>query len=85
MIETGDDARVADGHLLDFFWAWTDFGSYIVVIAGFTSVASLCTTLWIQSNAFVETLGFLALFVEANLGIGQFYKNWERRSTVGMR
>lgn len=74
-----------DGHLVDYFWAWTDFGSYVVVIAGFTSVMALITTIMLESSAFVETLGFAALFVEANLGTGQFYKNWERRSTVGMR
>jgi hypothetical protein len=57
----------------------------VAVIAGFTSVTALITTVWLDSDAFVETLGFLALFVEANLGTGQFYKNYERRSTVGMR
>lgn len=34
---------------------------------------------------FVETVGFLAVFVEACLGVPQFMKNYKNGSTRGMK
>ena len=34
---------------------------------------------------FVETVGFLAVFTEACLGVPQFYRNARNKSTYGMR
>ena len=33
---------------------------------------------------FVETVGFLAVFTEAMLGVPQFYRNFKNKSTYGM-
>ena len=36
-------------------------------------------------SAFVETVGFMAVFTEAMLGVPQFYRNLKNKSTYGMR
>ena len=33
---------------------------------------------------YVETLGFLAVFIEAMIGAPQFLKNYQNKSTLGM-
>ena len=45
---------------------------------------SYLTWLFIDFSWFVETLGFLAVFIEACLGTPQFLKNYQNKSTVGM-
>ena len=42
------------------------------------------TWLFIDFSWFVETLGFLAVFIEACLGTPQFLRNYKNKSTVGM-
>ena len=39
---------------------------------------------FVTSVLFVETVGFLAVFVEAMLGVPQFWRNWTNGSTQGM-
>lgn len=51
----------------------------------FTGVTGYITYLWLDSSLFVETLGFLAVFTEAMLGVPQLYRNYQNRSTEGMR
>jgi len=36
-------------------------------------------------SIFVETVGFLAVFVEAMLGVPQFLRNYKKASTKGMK
>lgn len=36
-------------------------------------------------DPFVQTVGFLAVFTEAMLGVPQFYRNCKNKSTYGMR
>ncbi|XP_057371074.1 solute carrier family 66 member 2-like isoform X1 [Daphnia carinata] len=67
-----------------FFWKWTDFRSYLEFVAVFTLSASLLTYLLIGNVIFVEALGFTSLFIEAMLGIPQFYDNYVSKSTLGM-
>lgn len=66
------------------FWQWTDFLSYVKLLASFTFVASLVTFLMIDNNLFVESLGFLAVFTESLLGMPQLLKNFSKKSTRGM-
>jgi len=37
------------------------------------------------SFIFVETVGFMAVFVEACLGVPQFLKNYKNQTTRGMK
>lgn len=62
----------------------SDFTSYLVFMLFFTTLISILTLLCLESRLYIESLGFLALFVEALLGLPQFYNNWKRKSTVGM-
>ena len=47
-------------------------------------LASILMFFLIDFSPFVETIGFLAVFTEAMLGVPQFYRNFKNRSTYGM-
>jgi len=68
----------------EFFWAWTDFPSYVEFIMLVAVLASILMFFLIDFSPFVETVGFLAVFTEAMLGVPQFYRNFKNRSTYGM-
>lgn len=68
----------------DYFWQWTDFQSYLECTMCFVFIGSLFMYLLIKYDPFVETVGFLAVFTEAMLGMPQFYRNYNNKSTFGM-
>lgn len=74
-----------DGDFVTNFWAWTDFSSYLIVTAAFTAISLVVTYALLDVVLYIEIIGFLALFLEANLGSPQFLSNWNRKSTLGMR
>lgn len=59
--------------ILDFdtryFWAWTDFQSYLDFMLVFWAVGAAVTYLLLNVEWFMETIGFLAVFTEAMLGL----------------
>nr|XP_002125984.1 PQ-loop repeat-containing protein 1-like isoform X1 [Ciona intestinalis]XP_009861374.1 PQ-loop repeat-containing protein 1-like isoform X1 [Ciona intestinalis] len=67
-----------------YFWKWTRFSDYVQAVLMFTAVGGYTTYLFNSSVVFVETIGFLAVFTEAMLGVPQFYRNHQNKSTVGM-
>ncbi|XP_077209069.1 solute carrier family 66 member 2 isoform X4 [Paroedura picta] len=69
---------------LIYFWHWSKFTDYVQCVLAFTGVTGYVTYLSLDSTIFVETLGFLAVFTEAMLGIPQLYRNYQNRSTEGM-
>lgn len=58
---------------------------YVQCVLAFTLMAAYITYLLLDSALFVETLGFLAVFTEAMLGTPQLYRNYQNKSTEGMR
>lgn len=74
---------------LDFdprhFWHWSSFADYVQCVLAFTGAAGYITYLSIDSAVFVETLGFLAVLLEAMMGVPQLCRNHRHRSTEGMR
>ena len=48
-------------------------------------VLSVSTYLLIDFTTYIETVGFLSVFIEAMLGTPQLYKNFTKHSTDGMR
>jgi len=68
-----------------YFWKWTDFLSYVEFILFVAVVLGFSTYLFIDFSAYVETIGFLSVFIEAMLGTPQLYQNYTKRSTAGMR
>lgn len=50
----------------------------------FAAAVAAVTWLFLDSRLFVETLGFAALLLEANLASPQLLANFARRSTQGM-
>jgi hypothetical protein len=68
-----------------YFWKWTDFNSYVEFLLAFTLAMGGITYIFNSSTVYVETLGFLAVFFEALLGAPQFYRNYQNKSTKGMR
>ena len=69
----------------EHFWQWTDFQSYLECTVCFVAVGSFVMYLMLKYDPFVETVGFLAVFTEAMLGMPQFYRNFTNKSTYGMR
>ncbi|XP_074843666.1 solute carrier family 66 member 2 isoform X1 [Carettochelys insculpta] len=69
---------------LNYFWHWSKFTDYLQCVLTFTGVTGYITYLSLDSFLFVETLGFLAVFTEAMLGVPQLYRNYQNRSTEGM-
>lgn len=67
-----------------YFWKWTRFVDYAQATACFTLLCGYITWLLIEVPVFVETLGFMAVFIEAMLGTPQFLKNYQNKSTQGM-
>ncbi|CAK1550058.1 unnamed protein product [Leptosia nina] len=67
-----------------YFWAWTDFQSYVDCMLVFSVLGAAITYLLIEVAPFVEFIGFLALFTEAMLGAPQIAKNFQTKSTEGM-
>ncbi|KAL0110573.1 hypothetical protein PUN28_013871 [Cardiocondyla obscurior] len=67
-----------------FFWKWTDFKSYLSFMILFASVGGVITYLFQDVPIFIEILGFLAVLIEAMLGVPQFLRNSSNKSTVGM-
>lgn len=68
-----------------YFWAWTDFQSYVDCMLVFSVLGSAVMYLMIEFTPFVELIGFLAVFTEAMLGAPQIAKNHQNKSTEGMR
>jgi len=66
------------------FWQWTDFLSYIQFMTVFSALGVFVTYMLIEFPLYVETIGFLAVFTEAMLGVPQFWQNLQNRSTQGM-
>lgn len=69
---------------IHFFWEWTNFSSYMEFMVLFTTVVGTVMYAFIDVPVMVETIGFLAVFTEAMLGAPQFYKNLQKKSTIGM-
>ncbi|KFM63189.1 PQ-loop repeat-containing protein 1, partial [Stegodyphus mimosarum] len=67
-----------------YFWEWTDFLSYLEFMATFTAMMGILMYFCIEIFIIVETVGFLAVFIEAMLGAPQFYRNLRKKSTFGM-
>ncbi|XP_077348445.1 solute carrier family 66 member 2 isoform X3 [Lithobates pipiens] len=69
---------------MNFFWHWSRFTDYMQCVLAFTAVVGYITYLSLDSALYVETLGFLAVFTEAMLGVPQLYRNHQNSSTEGM-
>ena len=70
---------------INYFWKWSEFSDYCLFIILFTGVVGVATVLLRNVQVFVELLGFASLFTEALLGVPQFWKNFQMKSTSGMR
>jgi uncharacterized protein with PQ loop repeat len=68
----------------NYFWKWTFFSDYLIFIGLFSLVGLVVTLALLNSSIFVQTLGFLSLFTEAMLGMPQFIRNYQNKSTEGM-
>uniref|UniRef100_A0A914DX07 Solute carrier family 66 member 2 n=1 Tax=Acrobeloides nanus TaxID=290746 RepID=A0A914DX07_9BILA len=84
LVSKGQRVSVWKGDVIKSFWKWNDLSSFIMVLAVFTLIASIITALLTKYTWYVETLGMVALFTEACLGLPQLFRNFTRRSTQGM-
>ncbi|XP_055921732.1 solute carrier family 66 member 2-like isoform X2 [Eupeodes corollae] len=69
---------------MKYFWAWTDFQSYLDFMLVVWAVGAAITYLMLSIDWFMETVGFFAVFTEAMLGAPQFLRNFKNKSTYGM-
>ncbi|CAO1349968.1 unnamed protein product [Diamesa hyperborea] len=67
-----------------YFWAWTDFQSYLDFMLVVWAIGAAVTYVLLPVNWFMETMGFCAVFTEAMLGAPQFLRNYKNKSTHGM-
>lgn len=70
---------------MKYFWRWTDFSSYLEFMGVFALLSGLAMYALYEVPYFVECVGYLALIIEAMLGTPQVLKNFQNRSTYGMR
>ena len=86
--QINNEQTVIDFVCVDFelkhFWQWTDFQSYVECIMTMASVGGVFMYFLMDVEPFVETVGFMAVFTEAMLGVPQFYRNFRNKSTFGM-
>ncbi|KAM5158467.1 solute carrier family 66 member 2 isoform 1-T3 [Mantella aurantiaca] len=82
--EINTKRRVFTDFDMNFFWHWSRFTDYMQCVLAFTAVVGYITYLSLDSVLYVETLGFLAVFTEAMLGVPQLYRNHQNSSTEGM-
>ncbi|CAL8102146.1 unnamed protein product [Orchesella dallaii] len=66
------------------FWDWSDFQSYVECLLIFSIVGGFMMYQFARFSVFVETVGFMAVFTEAMLGVPQFLRNYKNRSVRGM-
>lgn len=87
-IRRESDMSAKKRSFLDFqrghFWDWTHFSDYLLCVLIFIAVGGYITYLFLSFPMFVESVGFLAVFSEAILGVPQFYRNHINQSIVGM-
>ncbi|CAF1282456.1 unnamed protein product [Rotaria magnacalcarata] len=80
--------EVSDRRFMDFevnyFWRWTTFSSYLQFLFIFTVILSIITWLFRYNLVYIETIGLVAVFCEALLGVPQFVRNFRLKSTEGM-
>ncbi|CAF3998395.1 unnamed protein product [Rotaria sp. Silwood2] len=69
---------------VDYFWRWTTFSSYLQFLFIFTLILSITTWILHKNLIYIETIGLLAVFCEALLGVPQFVRNFRVKSTEGM-
>ena len=74
-----------DYRSVNYFWKWTEYNDYILFITLFTVLGGVTTLLLRNVQLYVELLGFASLLTEAMLGVPQFWKNFQMKSTSGMR
>lgn len=51
----------------------------------FTAVGFIITLVFIRVQPIIELIGFMSLLIEAMLGVPQFFRNYQNKSTEGMR
>ena len=69
----------------NYFWRWSNFSDYCVFVFLFTFAVGLVTFLLINVTIYIELLGFASLLLEACLGLPQLWRNFNNKSTEGMR
>ena len=67
------------------FWNWGHFADYLEFLLAFTLAASLLTFAFSGVLWYCELLGFISTLTEACLAVPQWLKNYQSKSTAGMR
>ncbi|TKR94260.1 hypothetical protein L596_008571 [Steinernema carpocapsae] len=84
LVNKSQRTSILKGHFVSAFWQWNDLKSFAVALALFTAVAAGITAVLLKYPWYVQGLGFVALLVEAMLGVPQMMRNFQRKSTTGM-
>lgn len=78
-----NNLREAD-MFVESFWYWNKFSSYCITVGILNAVLLVTTYLFQEDKQYAILLGFLSSFIEAMLGVPQFYLNFTRRNTFGL-
>ncbi|KAL6626095.1 hypothetical protein U3516DRAFT_582683 [Neocallimastix sp. 'constans'] len=65
------------------FWNWSSFNAYMVILTWLCIIIFLLNVMFLNNKTYANTLGALALGIEATLGIPQLLKIREQRSSEG--
>lgn len=70
------------------FWSWDYFGEYLAFLGAFVLSVGILTILnqsLFHAPWLTETIGFMALMLEATLAMPQLYRNYQNKSCEGLR
>ncbi|EJU03824.1 hypothetical protein DACRYDRAFT_49574, partial [Dacryopinax primogenitus] len=67
------------------FWQWKSYTTYLEFLAGFVGLLTLAVLVLGRYQWCVETLGYLALGLEATIPLPQMYSNFVNKTLYGFR
>lgn len=73
---------------MDRFWKWDYFGEYVAFVSVFIMAVGSITAvnLWVLHSALLtQSIGFLALMIEATIGLPILYQNYSTRTSGSLR
>lgn len=80
--------RLGLGFDINRFWSWDYFGEYLAFLGTFILTVGILTILnqsLFHASWLTETIGFMALMLEATLAMPQLYRNYQNKSCEGLR
>lgn len=69
---------------LQYIWRWTDYTSYVIFVAIFTSLSLSLAYIFRDFHSFIELIGYCSTLSDAALALPQALENFKNKSVKGM-